>query len=62
LKPLSLKKQTIQDLVGNEENGYRVPDFNKTMKMSLKSPVIFTQKPSKKKFWKLSLGNSCSRY
>jgi hypothetical protein len=25
------KNNSIQDLVGNEENGYPVPDFNKTM-------------------------------
>jgi hypothetical protein len=26
-----LKKNSIQDSVGNEENGYPVPDLNKTM-------------------------------
>jgi hypothetical protein len=34
-----LKKNSIQDSVGNEENGYPVPDPNKTM-------INVTKKPS----------------
>jgi hypothetical protein len=33
-----LKKNSIQDLVGNEENGYPVPDLNKTMINVTKEP------------------------
>jgi hypothetical protein len=30
-KPLSSENNSIQDSVGNEENGYQVPDRTKTM-------------------------------
>jgi hypothetical protein len=32
------KKNSIQDSAGNEENGYPVPDFNKTMISVIKEP------------------------
>jgi hypothetical protein len=55
------KKNSIQDPVGNKENGYPVPDLNKKMINVTKSPVTLTQKQSKK-FWKISLRNSWRRY
>jgi hypothetical protein len=37
-KALSSKKNSTQDSMKNEENGYKVPDINKTLINSLKSP------------------------
>jgi hypothetical protein len=48
--------------VGNEENGYPVPDLNKTMINVTKEPSDTQIKPSKKKFWEMSLRNSWRRY
>jgi hypothetical protein len=39
----------MEDLTGNEENGYPVPEPNKTMINVTKEP---TEKPSKWKYWK----------
>jgi hypothetical protein len=44
--------------VGNEKNGYLVPDPNNTMINITKEPSDSTKKPSKKKSWKKSLRNS----
>jgi hypothetical protein len=45
--------------VGNEENGYPVPDPNKTMINVTKEPSdTQKKKPSKRKSWKKSLRNS----
>jgi hypothetical protein len=35
---LKKKKNSIQDSVGNEENGYPIPDLNKTMINITKEP------------------------
>jgi hypothetical protein len=43
-----LKKNSIQDSVGNEENRYPVPDLNKTMINVTKEPSIPTKKKSLK--------------
>jgi hypothetical protein len=48
--------------VGNEENGYPVPDFNKTKINDSRSPVMPTKTPSKRNSWKKSLKNSWRRY
>jgi hypothetical protein len=37
-KPLSSKINSIQDSVGNEENGYPVANLNKTMINVIKEP------------------------
>jgi hypothetical protein len=47
------KDNSIQDSVGNEENGYTVSDLNKTMINVL--CVMHTKKPSKKKSLRNSL-------
>jgi hypothetical protein len=53
------KHNSIHNLVGNEENGYIVPDPNKTMINVPKEPSdIHKKQPSKKK----SLRNSWRRY
>jgi hypothetical protein len=36
---LQKTNNSVEDLVGNEENGYPVPHPNKAMIMSLRSPV-----------------------
>jgi hypothetical protein len=41
-KPFSSKNDSIQDSLENEENGYPVPDINKTIKMSIRSLVTST--------------------
>jgi hypothetical protein len=43
------KKNSIQDSVGNEENGYPVPDLNKTMINVTKEQSDTHIKPLKKK-------------
>jgi hypothetical protein len=43
--------------VGNEENGYPVPNPNKTMINVTKEPSDAHKKPSKRKSWKKSLRN-----
>jgi hypothetical protein len=43
------KKKLIQDSEGNEENGYLVPDPNKTRHMTLRNPVMPIKTSSKKK-------------
>jgi hypothetical protein len=50
--------------VGNEENGYPVPDPNKIMINVIKEPsdIHKKKKTSKKKFWKVSSRNSWRRY
>jgi hypothetical protein len=53
---------SIQDLVESEENGYPLPDLNKTMLNVLMNPVIPTNYPSKRKSWERSLRNSWKRY
>jgi hypothetical protein len=57
-KPLSSKNNSIQDSVGNEENGYTVPDLNKTMINVTNEPNDTCKTPSKKKSWMKSLRNS----
>jgi hypothetical protein len=42
------KKNSIQDSVGNEENGYPVPDPNKTVKNVTKEPSEPTRKPQRR--------------
>jgi hypothetical protein len=37
-KPFSLKNNLIQDSEGNAENGYPVPDYNKTKINNAKEP------------------------
>jgi hypothetical protein len=39
MEPTHLKKQSMKDLVGSEENGYPIPDPNKTI-------VNITNEPS----------------
>jgi hypothetical protein len=56
------KCKSIQDSEGNEENGYLVPDPNKTMINITKEPSDTHKKPSKRKSWKKSLKNSWRRY
>jgi hypothetical protein len=46
------KNNSIQDSVGNEENGHPVPDSNKTMINVIKEPSDAHKKSSKKKSWK----------
>jgi hypothetical protein len=48
--------------VGNGENGYPVPDLNKTMINVTKELSDAHKKPSKKKSGKESLRNSWRRY
>jgi hypothetical protein len=43
------KKKLIQDSEGNEENGYLVPDPNKTRHMTPRNPVMPIKTSSKKK-------------
>jgi hypothetical protein len=43
------KNNSIQDSVGNEENGYLVPDPYKAMKNVTKEPSDAHKKPSKEK-------------
>jgi hypothetical protein len=45
----SPQNNLIQDSEGNEENGYPVPDPNKTKLMIPRNPVIPTKPSSKKK-------------
>jgi hypothetical protein len=52
------KKKSIQDSVGNEENGYPVPDSKKTMINVTKEPNDTHIKILRKKFWKITLRNS----
>jgi hypothetical protein len=59
---LKKKNNSMQDSVGNEENGHPVPDSNKTMIIVTRDPVTPTEKPAKKKIWKVSLRNSWRRY
>jgi hypothetical protein len=47
----TLLNNSIQDSVGNEENGFPIPDHNKTI-MSLKSLAMTTKTCSKKKSFK----------
>jgi hypothetical protein len=62
-KLLISKKNSIKDSVGNEENGYLVPDLNKTMINVTKEPSDgHKKKTSKNKSWKKSLRNSWRRY
>jgi hypothetical protein len=56
------KNKSIQDSVGNEENGYPVPDLNKIMINVTKEPSDTHKKSSKKKSWKKSLRNSWKIY
>jgi hypothetical protein len=56
------KKIPIEESVGNEENGYPVPDPNKTTINISKASSDTHKKPSKKKSWKKSLRNSWKRY
>jgi hypothetical protein len=58
----SLKNNSIQDLVVNEENGYPVPDLNKTMTNVTKEHSVAHEKPSKKKYQKKTLRNSGRKY
>jgi hypothetical protein len=48
--------------VGNEENGYLVPDLNKTMVNVTKELNNVHKKTLKEKSWKKSLRNSWRRY
>jgi hypothetical protein len=57
-----LKKKLTQDSVGNEENGYPVPDPNKAMITITKEPSYAHKKTLKRKSWKKSLRNSWGRY
>jgi hypothetical protein len=53
---------SIQNSVGNEENGYPVHDLNKTMINLTEELSNDNKKPSKKKSEKKSLRNSWRRY
>jgi hypothetical protein len=59
METIHLKKNSIQDSVGNEENRYPVPDLNKTMINVTKEPSIPTKKKASKE---KSLRNSWRRY
>jgi hypothetical protein len=52
---------SILDSVGNEGNGYPVPDHNKTMINVIKLPSDIHIKTHKKKSWKILLRNSWRR-
>jgi hypothetical protein len=56
------KENPIQNSVGNKENGYPVPDLNKTMINVTKEPSVTHIKHSKKKSWAILLRNSWRRY
>jgi hypothetical protein len=57
------KNNSIHDSVGNEENGYLVPDPNKAMINVTKEPSnSHKKKPSNWKSWKKSLRNSWRSY
>jgi hypothetical protein len=57
------KNNSIEDLEGNEENGYPVPDPKKTLINITNEPSdSHKKKISKKKSWKKSLRNSWKRY
>jgi hypothetical protein len=56
------KNNSIQDKVGNEENGYPVSDPNKIMINVTQEPSDIHKKSSKKKSWEKSLRNSWRRY
>jgi hypothetical protein len=58
---ITQKINSIEDPLGNEENGYPVPEPNKTMTNVTKEPTK-KKKPSKRKSWKKSLRNSWRRY
>jgi hypothetical protein len=58
----SSQKNSIHDSVGNEENGYPVPDLNKTMINITKELSDAHKKPSKKKSGKKSLRNTWRKY
>jgi hypothetical protein len=61
----TLLKKIIQDLKGNEENGYLVPDLNKTM-INVTKELNYAhnkkKKTSNKKTGKIDLKNSSRRY
>jgi hypothetical protein len=59
-KPHSSKNDSIQDSLGNEENGYPVP--YKRMINVTKEPSDTHKKPSKRKSLKKTLRNSWRRY
>jgi hypothetical protein len=56
------KNNLIQDSEENEENGYPVPDSNKTMINDTKEPSDAHKTPSKKKSCKKSPRSSWRRY
>jgi hypothetical protein len=56
------KANSIQDSVGNEKNGYPVPDINKTMINVTKEHNDIHIRTLKKKFWKISPRNSWRKY
>jgi hypothetical protein len=56
------KKKSKEDFVGNEENGYPVPDPNTTMINVTNEPSGTHKNPSTRTPWKRSLGNSWRRY
>jgi hypothetical protein len=58
----SQNNNSIQDSMGNEENGYPVPCPKKAMINVTKKPTDAHKKCSKRKSWKKSLRNSWSRY
>jgi hypothetical protein len=58
-----LKKNSIQNLVGNEENGYPAPDLNKTMvNVTKELSNAHKKKTLKKKSVKKSLRNTWRSY
>jgi hypothetical protein len=59
---LKKEKNSIQDSVENDENGYSVPDPNKTMINVSKEPVAHKKKPLKDEILEESLRNSQRRY
>jgi hypothetical protein len=62
-KPVSSKeKNSIQDSVGNEENGYIIHDLYKTMINVTKEPSDTYIKTLKEEIWKLLLMNLWRSY
>jgi hypothetical protein len=63
----TLLKKTIQDSVGNEENGCPLPDFNKIM-INVTKELSDTHHKNPQRispsliFWKTALRNSWRRY
>jgi hypothetical protein len=55
------KSNSIEDVLGNEENGYSVPDSNKTM-INVTNEPIYTTKKSLEGEIREKMRNSWRRY